>query len=318
MKSLACLLSVILLTGCSTGPGRKVLVPEGRETRVKLRVSVAEQRNAIRVVPLEEYVAGSVISEVAPPTGDEAIIEQLLEVQAVVARTYALANRNRHGSQGFDLCSTTHCQLYQPSRLATSRWADAGRTATVRTAGDVLWYGQRPASTLFHADCGGHTSSSAQIGGGVSRPYLPARPDDDVEGDVHATWRFEASLKELRQALNASPRMAVGSRLDTVEVIDRDLSGRAETIALHGQRERLVRGEDFRAQLSKAFGARSIRSTLFSVKRDGDTLVFTGKGFGHGVGLCQAGALARIKAGATPRAVLERYFPQTIVRALGN
>ena len=318
MKSLACLLSVILLTGCSTAPGRKVLVPEGRETRVKLRVSVAEQRNAIRVVPLEEYVAGSVISEVAPPTGDEAIIEQLLEVQAVVARTYALANRNRHGSQGFDLCSTTHCQLYQPSRLATSRWADAGRTATVRTAGDVLWYGQRPASTLFHADCGGHTSSSAQIGGGVSRPYLPARPDDDVEGDVHATWRFEASLKELRQALNASPRMAVGSRLDTVDVIDRDLSGRAETIALHGQRERLVRGEDFRAQLSKAFGARSIRSTLFSVKRDGDTLVFTGKGFGHGVGLCQAGALARIKAGATPRAVLERYFPQTIVRALGN
>lgn len=318
MKSHACLLSVILMTGCSTAPGRKVFVPGVREARVTLRVSVAEQRNAIRVVPLEEYVAGSVISEVAPPTGDEAIIEQLLEVQAVVARTYALANRNRHGSQGFDLCSTTHCQLYQPSRLATSRWADAGRTATVRTAGDVLWYGQRPASTLFHADCGGHTSSSAQIGGGVSRPYLPARPDDGVEGDVHATWRFEAPLKELRQALNASPRMAVGSRLDTVEVLDRDVSGRAEMIALHGQRERLVRGEDFRAQLSKTFGARSIRSTLFSVKREGDTLVFDGKGFGHGVGLCQAGALARIKAGATPRAVLERYFPQTIVRALGN
>jgi stage II sporulation protein D len=309
---------VILLTGCSTAPGRKVFVPEGREARVMLRVSVAEQRNAIRVVPLEEYVAGSVISEVAPPTGDEAIIEQLLEVQAVVARTYALANRNRHRSQGFDLCSTTHCQLYQPSRLATSRWADAGRTATVRTAGDVLWYGQRPASTLFHADCGGHTSSSAQIGGGVSRPYLPARPDDDLEGDVHATWRFDTPLKELRQALNASPRMAVGSRLDTVEVLDRDVSGRAETIALRGQRERLVRGEDFRAQLTKAFGARSIRSTLFSVKRERDTLVFEGKGFGHGVGLCQAGALARIKAGATPRAVLERYFPQTIVRALSN
>ena len=318
MRNQACLLSVILLTGCSTAPGRKVFVPEGRDSRVMLRVSVAEQRNAIRVVPLEEYVAGSVISEVAPPTGDEAIIEQLLEVQAVVARTYALANRNRHRSQGFDLCSTTHCQLYQPSRLATSRWADAGRTATVRTAGDVLWYGQRPASTLFHADCGGHTSSSAQIGGGVSRPYLPARPDDDFEGEVHATWRFEAPLKELRQALNASPRMAVGSRLDTVEVLDRDVSGRAETIALRGQRERLVRGEDFRAQLTKAFGARSIRSTLFSVKRERDTLVFEGKGFGHGVGLCQAGALARIKAGATPRAVLERYFPQTIVRALGN
>ena len=309
---------MILVAGCSTTPGRKVFVPGARETRVMLRVSIAEQRNAIRVVPLEEYVAGSVISEVAPPSGDEAIIEQLLEVQAVVARTYALANRNRHGSRGFDLCSTTHCQLYQPSRLSTSRWADAGRMATVRTAGDVLWHGQRPASALFHADCGGHTSSAAQIWGGVSRPYLPARPDDDLETDVHVTWRYDASLKDLRQALNASARMAVGSRLDRIDVVDRDVSGRAETLALHGQRDRLVRGEDFRAQLTKTFGARSIRSTLFSVKRERDTFVFEGKGFGHGVGLCQAGALARIKAGATPRAVLERYFPQTVVRALGN
>lgn len=309
----------LVTAACSSAAGRKAFRPaDAREARVMLRVRVTEERNAIRRVPLEEYVAASVISEVAPPSGDETIIEQLLEVQAVVARTYALANRNRHASDGFDLCSTTHCQLYQPSRLATSRWADAGRTATVRTTGDILWHAQRPASALFHADCGGHTSSPAHVWGSAPRPYLTARPDDDLDDTVHTTWRYDATPGELRRVLNASARTSIGSRLDAVEVLDRDVAGRAETIALHGARERLVRGEEFRTLLTKAFGPRSIRSTLFSVRREGSAFVFEGKGFGHGVGLCQAGALARIKAGATPRAVLERYFPQTSVRTLAH
>jgi stage II sporulation protein D len=77
-----------------------------------------------------------------------------------------------------------------------------------------------------------------------------------------------------------------------------------------------MRGEDLRAALTRAFGARSIRSTLFTVRREGDDLVFTGRGFGHGVGLCQAGALARVRAGATPGAVLRYYYPGTALARL--
>jgi stage II sporulation protein D len=123
---------------------------------------------------------------------------------------------------------------------------------------------------------------------------------------------------ELRRALNADARTRVGTRLDTVRVMERDSSGRAVTIAVHGEHERLVRGEALRAILARASGPRSVRSTLFTVRRDAVRVVFEGRGFGHGVGLCQAGALARLAAGASPERVLQRYFPRTTVRRLGT
>ena len=98
-------------------------------------------------------------------------------------------------------------------------------------------------------------------------------------------------------------------------MVDRDRSGRAATIALHGTRERLVRGEAFRSILAGAFGPRAVRSTLFTVKREGRTFIFEGRGFGHGVGLCQAGALAQIRAGAKLAEILQRYYPGTTLRA---
>lgn len=315
----ACLFAVVVLaTGCSSAPARVALPASLRDASRVLDVKVGEERNTVRRIPLEEYVAGTIISEVAPPAGDESVIRRLLEVQAVVARTYAVANRGRHAAEGFDLCSTTHCQLYQPSRLTTSRWAPSGRAAAAHTAGAVLWYEQAPASALFHADCGGHTSAAVHVWGGTARPYLTAVRDDDVGGAVHASWRYELAAAELLRALNANPRTRVGKRIDAVKVLDRDAAGRAETIALHGEREQLVRGEVLRALLTRALGARTIRSTLFSVRREGQMFIFEGRGFGHGVGLCQAGALARIRNGATPDVVLARYFPHTRMRLLGD
>jgi stage II sporulation protein D len=96
-------------------------------------------------------------------------------------------------------------------------------------------------------------------------------------------------------------------------VRSRDRSGRAETITLQGDRERIVRGEEFRTVLARRFGARGLKSTLFDVRREGDALIFEGRGFGHGVGLCQAGALARLRSGSSVAAVLKRYYPGTSI-----
>jgi stage II sporulation protein D len=114
--------------------------------------------------------------------------------------------------------------------------------------------------------------------------------------------------------LNADARTAVGARLDRVEIAGRDAAGRAEQIVLRGTRAFVVRGEVFRAAVTRALGVKSVRSTLFSVKKTGDRFVFSGKGFGHGVGLCQAGAMARLRAGASPEEVLRFYFPGTSLR----
>ena len=311
MKRLGCLALLTVTAACSPVPERITLPTSagGREVRVQ----VGEENGAIRRLPLEEYVQGAAISEFAPASGEPQVIARMLEVQAILGRTYAVANRGRHAASGFDVCSTTHCQLFEPSRMTRSRWAPAAREASRKTAGMLLWHGEAPALALFHADCGGHTSTPVDAWRGSSRPYLVAAPDVDVEDVSHMTWHYEVTAAHLLRALNADARTRVGSHVTGLSVIDRDPSGRAATIALHGQRERLVTGGDLRAVLTRAFGPRAVRSTLFEVRRQQMVFIFEGRGFGHGVGLCQAGALARIRAGSTPHEVLRRYFPETTI-----
>jgi stage II sporulation protein D len=282
---------------------------------VVLRVQVRDGgRLVVRDVPLEDYVAAAALSEVHPPAGDTAFAARVFEVQAVIARTYALSNRGRHAKDGFDLCSTTHCQLYEPARLDASRWAGAVRDAIGRTSGEALWFAGRPAQILFHADCGGHTSNASAVWGGAAPPYLAGMRDSGPAAAAHTEWTFDATNGALRRALDADSRTAVGDTLDKVEVAGRDAAGRAELITLRGKRAFVVRGETFRDAVTRAFGVRSIRSTLFTVKKTKTGFVFSGKGYGHGVGLCQAGAMARLRAGESPEEVLSFYFPGTTVR----
>ena len=280
-----------------------------------LRVQVREAGAlVVRRVPVEDYVAATILSEFDPASGDERTVERMLEVQAIVSRSYAMAQRARHVRDAFDVCSTSRCQVYEPARLRTSRWADLARRAAARTRGRILLYDGAPAEALFHADCGGHTSSAAAVWGGTSVPYLVG--DRDSVEHPHDDWTFDADSSALRDALQADPRTAVGDKLTRIEMESRDTAGRAERIVLEGARTVTVRGEVFREVVTRRFGAASLRSTLFSVSRTRTGFLFRGKGFGHGVGLCQDGALARLAGGATPDEVLTHYFPGTILSGL--
>ncbi|HEY2433030.1 MAG TPA: SpoIID/LytB domain-containing protein [Vicinamibacterales bacterium] len=309
------MLTGLVLAGCAPGPIEVAMPRASHAARpISLRVQVREgDQLVVRDVPLEDYVAATALSEVHPDIADAPIAERVFEVQAVLARTYAMANRGRHAKDGFDLCSTTHCQLYEPSRLTASRWAPTARQAVAHTSGALLWFADAPALALFHADCGGHTSDASAVWGGPAPPYLDGAKDDGPADAAHTAWTFAVASSALRAALNADPRTAVGARLDGVEVSGRDSAGRAELVILRGTRTFVVRGEIFRDAVTRTLGAKSIRSTLFSVSKGRQDLTFTGKGYGHGVGLCQAGALARLKAGASVDAVLAHYFPGTTV-----
>jgi stage II sporulation protein D len=317
LTTVAVVAALMALSACAPRPVRVMLPPAVDMTTLPgtIRVQVREGTAlVVREVALEEYVGATALSEVHPDSNDEGVAERMFELQAVIARTYAVTNRGRHAKDGFDLCSTTHCQLYDPARLRTSRWAPAARRAVQRTSGEVLWFAGRPARVLFHADCGGRTSSAAAVWGGLAPAYLSGATDDGPACGAHNDWTFETRAAALRTALNADPRTAVGAALDRIEVAGRDSAGRAEKILLRGTRTFVIRGEVFREVVTRALGARSLRSTLFTIKQSGDVLVFAGTGFGHGVGLCQAGALARLKAGASPEEVLEHYFPGTSLR----
>jgi stage II sporulation protein D len=294
------------VAGCGTRPA---LPSRPVAENVRVRAGAA---GAVRSVPLEDYVAATAVSEIHPAGGEPERVRAMFEVQTIIARTYAQAHRGRHAREGFDLCSTTHCQIYEPDRLATSQWRAAVRDASARSAGMILRYDGAAADAVYHADCGGRTSAAVDVWGGGGFPYLRAVRDDGNARDAHAAWRHVVEADALRRALDADPRTRVG-RLTSITVLSRDGSGRAQRVLLRGTRELGVAGADFRTVATNALGARSIRSTRFEVRRDGAQFVFSGSGFGHGVGLCQAGAIARLAAGESVRSVLQRYYPGTVL-----
>lgn len=277
-----------------------------------LRVQVRDgSATVIRRVGLEEYVLAAILSEFAPAAGEAAAVGRMYEVQAVISRTYAVAHAGRHAADGFDLCSTTHCQVYEPGRIGTSRWAPAARDAAAKTAGTVLWFDQAPALALFHADCGGRTSDASSVWGGPAPPYLSGVTDDGPATVAHTAWTYEAGREAVRRALNAHPPTVVGARLTAIEILERDAAGRNQRMKITGTQERIVRGEDFRAALTRAFGPRSVKSTRFDMRAVRDRFVLEGRGFGHGVGLCQTGAYAHARTGTPLRDILQRYYPGT-------
>ncbi len=301
--------AIVVACAARTRPGT---APRSGLLPTSVRVQVREGgRLVVRSVPIEAYVAGAAIAEFDPANGSERAVERMFEVQSIVARTYAAMHQGRHAAEGFDLCSTTHCQLFDPARLAHSRWSAAVDSAVGRTRGEMLFFHDAPARVFFHADCGGRTSNAADVWGGAPIPYLLGVRDGGAARDAHIDWHYSITRDALRDALNADARTQIGARLDRVDVSARDAAGRATTITVRGARTVAVAGDLFRDVLSRRLGPKSIRSTMLSISRSGNQISFAGRGFGHGVGLCQVGALARLTAGASPADVLDFYFPGT-------
>lgn len=267
-------------------------------------------------VKLDEYVLGTALAEVGPAGESPETAAAIFRVQAILARTYAASHLGRHRADGFDLCDTTHCQVYAPERIRTSRFSAIARKAVNDTAGQALVFNQHLSEALFHADCGGHTAAAETVWGGRV-PYLVGTPDV-VPDETHRRWQFRLTRAQLRDALNASPPAVVGAHLTSVRIVERDASGRAARVELAGEQVRIVRGEQLRAAINQTFGARAIRSTRFDLVESGDEYQFDGTGFGHGVGLCQVGAAARLRRGESVTAVLSAYYPGVRLTRLGR
>jgi hypothetical protein len=156
------LIIAILLSACGASPPRVTLPDEMPERPPSLRVQVrANGTLAVRDVALEDYVMATILSEVDPPDADERVLEKMFEVQAILSRTYALAYRGRHAREGFDLCSTTHCQLYEPGRVRTSRWSSLARQAATRTRGGTSTRSTRPTTSSAACRCSARSSVSS-------------------------------------------------------------------------------------------------------------------------------------------------------------
>jgi len=273
--------------------------PESTSVKVKV---ISENR--VVTVSLEDYVTGVLSVEAAVEDQIEA-----LRAQAIISRTYALKNIGRHADEGFDLCSNTHCQQFVADE---SRASEKIRLAVADTAGEVLLDEKGElADVYFHAACGGHTANFESLWGSPGPGYLRGVRDDYCATMPNRDWTDEIPASKLVNALVSDPLTDCGKRLDDVVVTKRDATGRAEVIAIEGERRRQVRGWAFKLIVGRALGWNLLKSSRFTVSRSGSAFVFRGTGFGHGLGLCQNGAHVMARRGGSCEQILEKYFPGT-------
>lgn len=266
-----------------------------------VRVKILSE-NRVVALPVEDYVLGVLSVEASVEDETEA-----LKAQAIVSRNYALKNLGRHSSEGFDLCSNTHCQQYVSD---DSRVSEKMRRAVADTAGVVLREANgRPADAYFHAACGGFTANFSSLWGRPGPSYLRGVRDDYCRTMPNFEWSDEIPSAKLAKALAADPLTDPGGRINDIVVTKKDPTGRAEFISIEGERRRQVRGWDFKLIVGRAMGWNVLKSSRFSVSRRGSSFVFRGSGFGHGLGLCQNGAHVMARRGATCTEILDHYFP---------
>jgi stage II sporulation protein D len=275
---------------------------------LSVRVHLVRE-NVTRTIALEDYVRGVVSAEGSMESEVEA-----LKALAIAARTYALKNIGRHAQDGYDFCTTTHCQRFRDPELdPTANISPAVSEAVESTSGEVL----RDDSNLlvdsyFGASCGGATANIKTLWGNNNAPaYLRGVPDEYCANEKHHRWTDVISRTHLLLALQSDPRTNVGSRLLSVAVTRRDESGRAELITIEGDRRLTVKGWDFKIIVGRALGWNLLKSSRFELTHSGSNFVFRGSGFGHGLGLCQEGAHVMAVRGANYRQILAKYFPTT-------
>jgi stage II sporulation protein D len=281
------------------GDGETVRAGDVSTLRVKI---LSEDR--IVTVPVEDYVLG--VLSVEATLEDEI---EALKAQAIISRTYALKNRGRHGSEGFDVCSNTHCQQYMSGE---GRASEKMMRAVADTNGKVLLEpGGKLAEIYFSAACGGMTANIETLWGEPGPSYLRGVRDDYCESMPNHHWTDEIPAAKLASALASDPLSNSGRTVHDIVITRMDPTGRAQLISIEGERRRQVRGWDFKLIVGRALGWNLLKSSRFNVERHGSTFVFRGSGFGHGLGLCQSGAHVMAGRGASCEQILDHYFPGT-------
>jgi stage II sporulation protein D len=247
-------------------------------------------------VDLEAYVAAVVPPEIgrAPAAA--------LEAQAIAARSYALARGERHLEDGADLCDGTHCQVFRGLAAAT----EDSRRAALATIGLVLTQRGRVIAAPFHAVCGGRTARPADVWDDEETPDLAPVEDDACLTAPGATWSF--TIPRVAVAVLSGSLGFGGARF--FEVFGHDASRRVSMVrfAAPGGASRVVRGFEFRRAALELWGWASVRSTDFAVEETPPAYILSGRGTGHGAGMCQAGAIARAKRGESRDAILSLYY----------
>lgn len=265
--------------------------------KIEMKWKAPGQVIVVNHVPLEEYLAGLLGSEMYPHWPIEA-----LKAQAVAARTYALhhanASRNYAAMKDYDVESTVLSQVYEGAHKEGARAREACR----QTSGVALLRNGSIFPSYYHSCCGGKTERAGNVWPGESGP--PLITDEFCAGSPKRSWvytidagKLSAHLTELGMPVGAIKSLRTEKEKDAPRnraLIVRDKAGEHSILA---------------TELRKIIGYSNIKSTWFDVSMKGGMVVFKGRGYGHGVGMCQWGAKGMADKGYTYEQILEHYYP---------
>lgn len=330
------------------GGGGSQLGPVKKETRQyygKVYVTVGNDGNlvAVNAVDAERLLEGLVPSEIYANSHEEA-----LKTQAVAARTALLSSLGmRHQAEPFLVCSTQQCQVYSGAGKSNPRTTKAVR----ETRGQVLFRADgKLVDARYSANSGGISENNDWIWGGPPDPALRGRLDAlAAKNNEWKPFAQGVTAKNVAAFLRLGPegayagRTAIGAKqmrwqqtvlladmdrmvaevypqvgsVRAIEPLERGLSGRIGAVKLTGTKGTVVARGDL--HIRRLLGG--LKSALFVVAAVGDTkapvsFAFSGAGFGHGVGMCQSGAMGMAEAGHSYKDILGHYYTNSQVRRL--
>jgi stage II sporulation protein D len=281
-----------LLVG-TIGPARPIAAP--------IRVTAYDNHLVVVAqVPEIQYVAGVVDGEMSA-----AAPHQALRAQAIVARSFLHQNRHRHQQDDAWVCDQSHCQVWHRDAAAPVRAAVAATDRLVVTNRQGT-----PLPVYYHAACGGSTVAVHLVYGGNPLAHLGGVTDDGCQAEKG--WQARLALPDAVAALQQA-KLIGADPVSGLRVADRTPSGWPVSVEVSGRTFRRIGAYQAWLAFGQRLGWGRLPGLHFDLQTTGTDVQVTGRGIGHGIGLCQRGTMRQARAGRKAESILATYFPGTTV-----
>ena len=276
-------------------------------------INVLKEDGNIVEMNLDEYLLGVVSAEMPANYDIEA-----LKAQAVVARTYTLytiIHSDKHGD-GSICTNSACCQAWLSKEDRMSKWEGAEREANwnkieeavYSTSGEVIEYNGEVIDAFFHSNSGGKTEVPANVWGGTEYPYLQAVETSGEDGYTQYSSEVTIGKNEFESKMREkySDFQIDWNEEKNIEIVEYTDGGRVKTIKIGNKN---LSGVEVRS----IFG---LKSANFNISIENDTIKFSVKGYGHGVGLSQTGADSMAKQGANYKDIINHFYTNVQIVSL--
>ncbi len=245
----------------------------------------------INEIELDNYIAGVVQAE-----SGKRSYQEFYKVQAILARTFALSHIQKHATEGFSLCDHTHCQVYFGKSMEFEILKAVLETKNSVVVDDNL----NLIEAAFHSNSGGETANSEDVWGS-KLSYLRSVKDSFSVRMPNAKWERKMAKEDWLSYLKLKHNYPI-----------QDSSALLLAITFkQDSRKQYLEANNIKVPLKNVRTDLQLKSTFFTIIPVGDSLIFKGRGFGHGVGMCQEGAMRMAKLGYKHQEVINFYYQKT-------